>query len=134
MQNGLAVIDRGTDLPAEQAVRRMDHFTQYQQHVRKLFSSTAALALPDHRLLEVHTLDLGADSVKIVAGENLPDQLDCLIRLVVPATPAGFHAVIAHARTLGSVFDGKLSGFLLELRFTDIPAPSLRVIQEFLKS
>jgi hypothetical protein len=134
MQNGPAVIDRGPALPAEQAVRRMDNFIQYQQHIRKLFSSTAALALPDHRLLEVHTLDLGADSVKIVAAENLPDKLDCLIRLVVPVTPAGFHAVIAHARTRGSVFDGKLSGFLMELRFTDIPAQSLRVIKDFLKA
>jgi hypothetical protein len=133
MQNGLAVIDRGADLPAERAVRCMDNFSQYQQHIRKLFSSTAALALPDHRLLEMHTLDIGADSVKIVAAENLPDHLDCLIHLVVPVTPAGFHAVIAHARTLGSVFDGKLSGFLMELRFTDIPAQSLRVIHAFLK-
>lgn len=133
MQNALAVTDRSADRPARRAATSMDNFAQYQHRIRKLFSSTAALALPDHRLLTVHTVDIGANSVKIVAPENLPDNLDCMVRISIPAVPAGTHAVIAHARNQGSVFDGKHSGFLMELRFTDIPPQSLRAIRDFLK-
>ena len=112
----------------------MDSFTQYQQHHRKLFGSTANLMLPEHRLLSVRTVDIGADSVKVVAPENLPEHLDCLVRLSIPASREGSHAVIAHARTRPCVFDGRHGGFLTELRFTSIPAASVQVIGEYLKA
>ena len=38
----------------------MDSFSQYQQHLRKLFACTANVMLPEHRLLAVRTVDIGA--------------------------------------------------------------------------
>jgi hypothetical protein len=111
----------------------MDSFTQYQQRVRKLFASTANLMLPDHRLLTIRTVDIGTDSVKVIIPENLPERLDCMLRLSIPANQVGFHAVIAHVKTQPSVFDGRHGGFLTTLRFTSIPAGSVRVIEGFLK-
>jgi hypothetical protein len=112
----------------------MDSFLQYQQHLRKLFACTANVMLPEHRLLAVRTVDIGADSVKIVPPENLPERLDCLVRVAIPAGRERSHTVIAHARTRPCVFDGRHGGFLTELRFTRIPPESVQAIERYLKS
>lgn len=111
----------------------MDSFSQYQQHRRKLFACTANVMLPERRLVAVRTVDIGADSVKIVAPENLPERLDCLVRVAIPAGPERSHTVIAHARTRPSVFDGRHGGFLMELCFTQIPPESVQAIKRYLK-
>ncbi|NML15276.1 hypothetical protein [Azohydromonas caseinilytica] len=110
----------------------MDNFTKYARHTHKLFSCSASLMLPNHRLLPAHTVEISAEDLKAVVSENLPEGLDCLIRLNVPVKPAGAHTVIAHVETRGSVFDGKHGGFLVELRFTAIAAQSRAVIKDFL--
>ena len=111
----------------------MDNFTKYAQHTHKLFSCSASLMLPNHRLLPAHTVEISTEGLKVVVSENLPEHLDCLIRLNVPVKPAGAHTVIAHVETLGSIFDGKHGGFLVELKFTAIAAQAAGVVKEFLE-
>jgi hypothetical protein len=111
----------------------MDLLNRFAKHTHKLFASPAALVLPRrHRMLQVHTVELWAEGALMVCDENLPLQLDGLVRMNIPRNPAGTQAVIAHVRTLNCVFDGSRGGFLVELQFTDIPAPSVAAIKAFL--
>jgi hypothetical protein len=111
----------------------MDAFSTFVEHSHKLFGSTAQLALPNRRVLEGHTLEIGADGVKLIVSENLPAHLDGLVRLSIPAKPTGAHTIIAHVRTLYSVFDSTGGGFLVSLKFTEIPVESVKVIAGYLE-
>lgn len=111
----------------------MDAFSTFVEHSHKPFGSTAQLALRKRRVMEGHTVEIGMDGVKLIVSKNLPAHLNGLVRLAIPAKPTGSHTVIAHVCTRYSVFDSTGGGFLVDLKFTEIPVESVRVIKGYLE-
>lgn len=111
----------------------MDTLSKLADHTHKLFGSSIKLALHDHRILEGHTVEISVEGLKAVFPENLLPHLDGMVKFTIPAKPAGAHPIVAHIRTIYSVFNSAKGGFLAELRFTGIPQESVKLIKGFLE-
>lgn len=111
----------------------MDTLSRFADHTHKLFGSSIKLALHDHRILDGHTVELSTEIIKAIFPDNLPPQLDGMVKFSVPDKASGAHPVVAHVRTVYSVFNSAQGGFLVELKFTGIGQESVRMIKDFLE-
>lgn len=110
----------------------MDALSRFAEHTHKLFGSSIKLALQGHKVLDGHTVEISAESLKAVFPENLLPHVDGMVKFAIPAKPAGAYPVVAHIRTIYSVFNSAKGGFLVELKFTGISKESVKVIKGFL--
>lgn len=111
----------------------MDALSKFAEHTHKLFGSSIKLALQGHRVLEGHTVEISAEGLKAVFPENLLPHLDGMVKFTIPAKPAGAHPIVAHIRTIYSVFNSTKGGFLVEMKFTGIPQESVKLLRGFLE-
>lgn len=105
---------------------------EFRRHERGRLACTVHLLLPNRRILEARTVDISVGGLRLVTPVNLPLQTPCGVKLVVPGIPSGAHTVMAQAQVTNIVFSGRENGFLVGLRFTNLPESGLKAVSDYL--
>lgn len=105
---------------------------EFRRHERGRLACTVFLLLPNRRIVEARTVDISVGGMRLVTPMNLPLQLVCGVKLIVPGIPSGAHTVMAQAQVSNIVFSGRENGFLVGLRFTSLPTSGLQAISAYL--
>jgi hypothetical protein len=105
--------------------------TEQRKHIRKVFRSTAQLRIPSGEILQVHTLDISAGGVSIVAAMNPILKISCVVRLAVPVNTFERTNIKVPAIVVNSVYASSESGFRIGLMFANILPETLETITRF---
>ena len=117
--------------PAEEGVLQTV-ITERRAHVRQPLRTSAALVLPDGRLLIARTLDIGAEGAAVVADIDPGDAETLTVKIRLPARPSGSRLFQAKGRVVARVLTGREVGFRLSLQFDALGVNASRALAGFL--
>ncbi|WP_157263589.1 PilZ domain-containing protein [Azohydromonas aeria] len=105
-----------------------------REHPRKFLSGTAHVLVPGRAPIEVHTLDISIGGLGIVSPTNLPYEWIGQIRFTLTREPYGVDTVVAPVQVVHSVLSGRQRGFMVGMRFVDLPPDIEGIIQRYMEA
>jgi len=106
--------------------------TERRAHVRQPLRTSAALILPDGRLMLARTLDIGAEGAAIVADVDPGHASVLTVKIRLPVRPAGSRLFQARGQVIASVLTGREDGFRLSLKFDALGVNASRALAGYL--
>jgi c-di-GMP-binding flagellar brake protein YcgR len=107
---------------------------EQRKHKRKAFRSTAQLRIASGEILHVHTLDISAGGVSIVAAMNPKLKMSCVVLLNLPTNPFEKTTIKVPAIVVNSIYNSSESGFRIGLMFANVAPESQEIVTRFVNT
>lgn len=103
-----------------------------REHPRKFLSGAAHLLSPGRAPIEVRMLDISIGGIGLVSPMNMPHEWSGHVRFTLTRGSPGVDTLLVPVQVVHSVLSGRQGGFVLGMRFVDLPEDTLAVITRYI--